>query len=181
MRAGAMALTLITGLGTVALAADALAADALAADASNPAIGAPAVPARSTPLPVAEGSVLAGLGFGDKPYLLGDGSAFASYIGQAARDIQRVCGPLEAFGWEIKGDDQRRVDMLTNSLIGSLKKSNMVVQLVKPLSLQRTEVVAYTADGKGRNLFLMLSLSPPPGRDQLAQLVLLICDTTRNK
>ena len=131
------------------------------------------------PPALAQGSALAGLGFGDRPFALSDDGIFGEVLRKAAKDLQRACGAQEAFGWEIKPDDQTRVDKLTDSLVGALRKAKFVVQLVKPKSFADTDLVSYTADRSDRRLLFLLSLSPPAAAGQMAQMVVLICDTTR--
>jgi hypothetical protein len=173
MRIGALGLTVLAlALGPSL---------AWAADKPTPKSQAPAA-AAAPAMPRAEGSALAGLGFGDKPFRLTDDGTFSGFMKQVAKDINRTCGPLEAFGWELKVDDQKRVDGLTNSVIGSLREGKYQVKAVTAKSVPaNNNVVLYTADRTERHLVILMSLSPPPVRDQMAQLVLLICDARRAK
>jgi len=163
----------------LALAVLALALGPVTARAADAPKGQTAAPAKAGQIPRADGSLLAGLGFVDKPIPLGDDGTFKDVMGRVAQDAQRRCGALEAFGWEIKGDDQKRVDGLTGSLMAALRKAEFKLTPVTSKAVSR-DVTLFTADSKARRLLVLMSLSPATARDQMAQLVLLICDTSRN-
>ncbi|CAK0754399.1 hypothetical protein CCP1ISM_5770001 [Azospirillaceae bacterium] len=99
----------------------------------------------------------------------------------AARDVNRSCGPLEAFGWEVQPADQKRVDGLHDSLLGALRKVGFKVAPTRLRSFHSEDLVAYTADKSDRRVLLVWSLSPASKPDQMSQMVLLICDVTRSK
>ena len=165
-------------LGVMALVLAWAPAVSWAADKPAPGSAATAAaPGKAAPLPQAQGSALAGLGFGDKPFALPDNGTFSMVMNKVAHEVQRNCGALEVFGWEIQPDDQRRVDKLTDSLIGALRQAKFNVKPVKSTQVS-SDTVVYTADRTDRRLLLLQSLSAPTNRDQLAQLVLVICDTS---
>jgi hypothetical protein len=147
-----------------------------------PAWAADAPVKQGTALPLASGSALAGLGFGDKPYILSDSGTFFDTMNRVAAESRRSCGTLESFGWEIDGDVQARVDKLSDSLLGSLHQSKFLVKELKSKLLPDNGMVqAYTAERTDRRLMVMLVLSPPRSRTEKTELVLLICNTTQFK
>lgn len=139
-------------------------------------------PARPGTPPLAAGSALAGLGFGDKPYVLSDSGTFSDTMNRIAAESKRSCGTVESFGWEIEGDVQARVDKLTGSLLGSLRQGKFLVRDVKSKVVPDNGTVqTYTAERSDRRLLLLMALSTPRSRTEKTELVLLICDTSQTE
>ena len=140
------------------------------------------VPPTVSAPPLASGSELAGLGFGNQPYLLHDNGAFFDTMNQIAAESHRSCGTLESFGWELDGDVQSQVDKLTGTLLGSLRQAKFLVRDVKSKVVPTSDaVLPYTAERSDRQLLVLLTLSLPRNRTEKAELVLLICDTSGAK
>ena len=123
---------------------------------------------------LAEGSPVAGFKFGDKPFILADAGDFQDFMQKVAREQGRNCDNLESYGWILKKDDQRRVDGLQGSIIGSLKKLNYRIAQIKPKTVKSEDVQVFVADQAAKRLMLSLVLAPE-------SLILLICDTTSKK
>lgn len=175
MRASVFGLAsgVIAGATALVLTFSPLAASA----ADKPAPAAPAARAGGGGgLPLAQGSAVAGLGFGDKPYALPDDGTFSTIMNKVAHEIQRRCSALEAFGWEVQPDDQRRVDKLTETTVGALRQAKFTVKQIRSSQVS-PDTVVYTAERSDRRLLLLQSLSTPTNRDQQAQLVMVFCDT----
>ncbi len=148
--------------------------------AAVPAAWAGEAPATPGTLPLASGSALAGLGFGDKPYILSDNGSFFDTMNQIAAESRHSCKTLESFGWEVDGDVQAQVDKLTDTLLGSLRQAKFVIRDVKSKVLPASDMILpYTAERADRRLLVLLTLSLPRSRAEKAELILLICDTTQ--
>ena len=139
-------------------------------------------PTKSGSLPLASGSALAGLGFGDRPYVLQDDGTFFDTMNRIAAESRRSCGPMESFGWEIDGEVQTHVDKLSGSLLGSLRGAKFLVKDLKSKVLPVSDMIlAYTAERTDKRLQVLLALSPPRSRDEKTELVLLNCDSSQSK
>jgi hypothetical protein len=129
-----------------------------------------AQPARAADLPLASGSILAGIGFDDRPLLLPVQRNFQMAMLTAGSELGRSCGKMEAYGWRMSQSEQSRVDQIFNSTVDRLRGLGYVVELQTPNSISR-DITMFTADRPNRHLLSMWSAGE-------IGLVMVMCETS---
>ena len=125
--------------------------------------------AQAASLPVANDSPLAGINFGDKPYLLPLQRDFQMAMLVAGSELGRSCGKMEAYGWRMKSSEQNRVNQIFNDTVDSMRAQGFTVDAKAPKSVAR-DVTLFTADRGEKHMLFMWSAGD-------IGLVMVLCQT----
>lgn len=101
-------------------------------------------------------SGLGGFTFNDYPLLLPVERNFQMAMITASADIGRSCGKIEAYGWQMKSNEQSRVNRIFNDTVNGLRDLGYKVEAQNPSSVSR-DVTLITADRPDKHLLLMWS------------------------
>ena len=126
--------------------------------------------AQAANLPLATDSKVAGINFGDKPFLLPVQRNFQMAMLVASSELGRSCGKMEAFGWQMDAKEQARVNQIFNDTVDSMRSQGYVVEAKAPASVAR-DVTLFTADRTDKHVLFMWSAGE-------VGLVLVACETS---
>ncbi len=121
-------------------------------------------------LPLTSESLLAGIGFDDKPLYLPVQKNFQMAMLTAGSELGRTCGKMEAFGWRMTQSEQSRVDQIFNATVDRFRGLGYEVEMQNPSSIS-SDITMYTADRANKHFLSMWSAGE-------IGLVMVLCETS---
>ncbi len=126
--------------------------------------------AQTVDLPTAAGSPIAGISFDDRPLLLPVQRNFQMAMLTASSELGRSCGRMEAYGWRLSNEEQKRVNQIFNNTVDRMRAQGFAVESKTANSVSR-DVTLFTADRQDKHLIFLWSAGE-------IGLVMVLCETS---
>jgi hypothetical protein len=127
-------------------------------------------PLAAADMPLAAGSPIAGITFDDRPLLLPVQRNFQMAMLTASSELGRSCGKIEAYGWRLGTNEQKRVNQIFNNTVDRMRAQGFAVESKSPTSVSK-DVTLFTADREDKHLIFLWSAGE-------IGLVMVLCETS---